>query len=587
MKTKRPLIIAVLAVIIAAIGFLAFGRKKPDAAKQTQYQVAKVETGDVRQTVSATGILQPWTVVDIKSKAGGRVLKMYVDAGTPVTKGQVIATIDPSDTRLAVRQAEADISSARAKIQQSEETYGLTVQQNKIAIANARAALQAARDSRAAAASRLTTAQRQAKVQPSLTTASIEQAKASLSQAKKQRAQLDATNAQQRASAQSAYDQAAANLKNAQADLTRQKSLLAKGFVSQQTVDNAQAQAAVAQAQVDNAKAKLNTLDAELRAGVETADARVHQAQAALNSAQAGKVDIQTRQDDVKQAQAALRQADAQVKQAAESLRQAEANQKNNAIRALDITAANATQTRSQAALQNATDTLEQTTVRAPSDGVVLQKYVDEGTIITSGLSLNSTGSSIVQLGDTTRMYVDVAVDEADIASVKVGQKVDVSLDAYPGVPFEGKVARIDPQAVVEQNVTLIHVRVEVSNKTKDFHLLKPGMNATCDFVVAGKDKVVKVPNSAVRKDKQGTYVQLASGGTPAPADPSLGPMQDANAPLVGVQVTRQAVVTGVRGDDDTEIKSGLKPGDTIVVQTIEPMTNTDQGGSPFERRRR
>jgi HlyD family secretion protein len=212
---------------------------------------------------------------------------------------------------------------------------------------------------------------------------------------------------------------------------------------------------------------------------------------------------------------------------------------------------------------------------------------VDEGTIITSGLSLNSTGSSIVQLGDTTRMYVDVAVDEADIASVKVGQKVDVSLDAYPGVPFVGKVARINPQAVVEQNVTLIHVRVEVNNKTRDFHLLKPGMNATCDFVVAEKDKVVKVPNSAVRKDKGKDYVQLASGGQPAPADPTLGPVEGRDAPLVGVQVTRQPVVTGVRGDEDTEITSGLKAGDTIVVQTIEPISNTDEGGSPFDRRRR
>lgn len=587
MKTKRPIIIAVLAVVIAAIAFLAFGRKKPDATKMTQYQVAKVERGEVRQTVSATGILQPWTVVDIKSKAGGRVLKMYVDAGTPVKKGQVIASIDPSDTRLAVRQAQADIVGATARIEQSEKTYGLTVEQSQIAIANSRAALRAAQDSLTAAASRVSTAKRQAAVQPKLTSAAVEQARASLSQAKKQRAQLDATNAQQRASAQSSYDQAAANLKNANSDLTRQKSLLAKGFVSQQVVDNAVAQSAVAQAQLDSARTKLSTQDAELSADVATADARVHQAQAALDSAEAGRVDIQTRQDELKQARAALSQAEAQVAQAREGVRQAVSNQTNNGIRDLDTTVAKASKTRSSAALQNARDTLEQTTVRAPSDGVVLQKYVDEGTIITSGLSLNSTGSSIVQLGDTTRMYVDVAVDEADIASVKVGQTVDVSLDAYPGIPFVGKVARINPQAVVEQNVTLIHVRVEVNNKTKDFHLLKSGMNATCDFVVAGAEKVVKVPNSAVRKDRKGDYVQLASGGTPAPADPMLGPMEGHNAPLVGVQLTRQSVQVGVRGDEDTEIKSGLKPGDTIVVQTIEPMSNTDEGGSPFDRRRR
>jgi HlyD family secretion protein len=583
MKRKRPLIIAVLAVIFVGGMFLLFGRRKPDTAKMVQYQVAKVERGDVRKTVSATGTMQPWTTVDIKSKAGGRVLEMLVDAGTPVKKGQIIARIDPSDTQLAVNLAGADISSAEAKRQQSQKTYGLTIAESRIGIANARAALQAAQDGRAAAASRLTTAQRQANVQPKLTTATIEQAKASLNQAMKQRAQLDATNAQSRAAAQSAYDQAMANLQNTKADLTRQKSLLAKGFVSQQTVDNAVAQASVAQAQVDNAKAKLQTVGAELQGNIETADARVHQAKAALNSAQAGSVDIKTSQDAVKQARAALRQADAQVAQAKASLQQAEASQVNNKIRELDITAAGASEARSRATLKNATDTLEQTTVRAPSDGVVLQKYVDEGTIITSGLSLNSTGSSIVQLGDTTRMFVDVPVDESDIANVKVGQKVDVTLDAYPGVPFEGRVARINPQAIVEQNVTLIHVRVEVNNKTKDFHLLKSGMNAACDFVVAEKKNVVSVPASAIQTGKKGSFVEIAAGGLPAPADPALGPMTDSAGPLIGVKTTRQEVHVGLEGDDATEITSGLKPGETIVVQTIRPSSgDSGGGGSPF-----
>lgn len=581
MKRKTIITVAALAVVAGA-GYMLAARRAPNAADQTQYKVEQVQIGSVRKTVSSTGTLQPWKTVDIKSKAGGRVLEMLVDVGTPVTKGQVIAMIDPSDTRLAVDQSRADIRAARAKVDQSARTHSLQVEQSRIAIRNAQAALDSARSGEATARVRLNTARRQANTQPSLTNAAIAQARASLSQAQKQRVQLDATNKQARASARSAYDQAVANAKNAQAHLTRQQNLQGKGFVSRQAVEDAEASLEVSQAQVRNTKAKLDTLDAELQASVEAADARVTQAKAALNSAEAGRADIANRADEVRQAQAALNQAAAQVKQAEQALRQARANVENNAIRELDIISAKASETRSEASLKNAEETLDQTTVRAPSDGVILTKYVDEGTIITSGLSLNSTGSSIVQLGDTTRMFVDVNVDEADIANVDEGQKVEISMDAYPGIPFEGVVSRVDPQAVVEQNVTMIHVRVEVDNSSPTFRLLKPGMNATCDFIVDEKDDVLTVPSIAVESRDGESFVQIAKGGKPAPADPESRQRPDEGT-LVDVTLERRPVEVGVEGDETTELVSGVSEGDVIVVQTIRPLSESSRGGgSPF-----
>lgn len=580
MKRKTVIAAASVAVIGGAMYMLA-GRREPDAAGLTQYKVEAVQVGSVRKTVSATGTLQPWKTVDIKSKAGGRVLEMLVDVGTPVTKGQIIARIDPSDTLLAVNQARADIDAAAARKDQSERTYQLQVEQSEIAVRNAEAALQSARSSRSAARVRLDTAKRQAANQPSLTDAAITQARASLSQAIDQRAQLDATNQQARASAQSAYDQAVANAKNVRANLERQGNLLAKGFVSQQEVDNARASAEVAQAQVTNAKAKLDTLEPELRANVEVADSRVAQARAALKSAETNRADIANRQDEVRQAEAALKQAESQLVQAEQSLRQAKANRATNAIRKLDIASAEATITRSEATRQNAEETLNQTTVRAPSEGVILTKYVDEGTIITSGLSLTSTGSSIVQLGDTTRMFVDVNVDEADIASVEEGQNVEISMDAYPGIPFEGVVSRVDPQAVVEQNVTMIHVRVELDNSSPTFRLLKPGMNATCDFIVESREDVLSVPTIAVQSGREESFVEVATGGRPAPPDPETGRPADDDT-LVGIEIERRSVETGLEGDETTELISGVKEGDVIVVQTIRPIESASRGGSPF-----
>src|SRR5258708_14845146 len=93
-------------------------------------------------------------------------------------------------------------------------------------------------------------------------------------------------------------------------------------------------------------------------------------------------------------------------------------NVKNNAIRKTDILGAEAQKMRAKAAFTNADTTLKQTRVEAPSDGIILKKYVDEGTIISSALSFAAAGNSIVQLGDITRMYLDVQVDETDIANV-------------------------------------------------------------------------------------------------------------------------------------------------------------------------
>jgi len=177
-------------------------------------------------------------------------------------------------------------------------------------------------------------------------------------------------------------------------------------------------------------------------------------------------------------------------------------------------------------------------------------------------------------------MYVDVTVDETDIASVDEGQDVEVTIEAYPGIPFQGKVSRVDPQAVVEQNVTTIHVRVEIDNTDASYRLLKPGMNATCEFVSQKKEDVVMVPNEAVRTDDRGQFVEVAlNKGKPAPPDPKTGAPADPSL-LVDVKVKRVPVKVGLEGNEYTEIISGVKPGERVVVQKIEPAP--EQAGSPF-----
>jgi HlyD family secretion protein len=578
---KRILIILIVVGVAVGGGLFANSKLRAAAsADKTQYKVAKVESGMVKKTVSATGTLQAWKVVDIKSKAGGRVLKMNVDVGDIVTKGKVLAVIDPSDTQLQVNQAQADIDSAGSREQQAGLTWDLQKKQSDLAVQTAQTNLDAAKASLDAARSRETSARQQAQAQPDLTRSSIESARANYDSAVKQLNQLvQATNPQETAAAQSANDEAVANMKNAEANLKRQKNLLDKGFVSQQVVDQAQATYDVSKAQVDAARRKLDTINDEQQAAVATAQARVNQAKAQLDNAEAGKVDVKTRQNAWTEAKAAVNQAQQQVASAQKQLDLARANRANNDIRRADIAQARASKMRAEASYANAKNTLDQTTVTAPSDGVILTKYVDEGTIISSALSFAASGNAILQLGDISRMYVDVTVDETDIANITVGQNVDISVEAYPSIPFEGKVIRIDPQAVIVQNVTMIHVRVEIDHDAPAYRLLKPGMNTTCDFVVDTKEDAVYVPNEALRTDNQGKYVEIAQGGKPAPPDPKTGEPAEPGT-LVDVKVTRRPVETGVEGNEVTEITKGLQPGETIVTQKIEAAPQ--QAGGAF-----
>ena len=580
---KRPVIIVIVLALLAGGGYFISQKMKPadGGADQFQYKLAKADTGEVKKTVSSSGVLQAWRIVDIKSRAGGQVLKMSVDVGSEVKKGQVITSIDPSDTMLTFSTARADLDSARARESQSDRTYLLQTQQTRISIANAEASLQSARANLAAVQARYRTAVAQSGAQPALTKASIQNARASYDQAVKQRAQLDSTNIQNKASAKAAYDQAMANRNNASINMKRQEALLPKGFVAQSAVDTASANLQVAEATVLNTKARLDNIDSELQANMEAADARVAQTRAALASAQANSIDILNRVNSAAESKASMMQAQAQVMQAQRALEQAKANAANDAIRRFDVASAQATIARSKASLVNAQTVLDQTTVRSPADGIILKKYVDEGTIIQSGQSGFSGGTSIVQLGDISRMYVDVTVDETDIANVDVGQKVDVNSEAYPGVPFEGTVSRVDPQATVEQNVTTIHVRVEIDNSSPTFRLLKPGMNCTCEFVVGKRDSVVRVPSEAVKEDDQGKYVEVATGGKQAPPDAKTGAI-DKDA-LVGIVKKRVTVETGLEGNETVEVTKGIKANDQVVIQTIEPTpTASAPTSSPF-----
>ena len=223
-------------------------------------------------------------------------------------------------------------------------------------------------------------------------------------------------------------------------------------------------------------------------------------------------------------------------------MQNAQAGLMQNSIRQSDIQAAQAAVSKAQAEVNDRLIQLHDATIYAPRSGVILQKYVEEGTIITSGESLSSDGTKIVQIGDVSSLFIDVSVDESDVGKIALGQKVLIALDAVPGAKPEGRVVRIDPQAINDRDVTTVHVRVEIKNPDA---AIKPGMNATCQFILRDVRGVLVVPSDAVKEGRTGgNTVRVLTKDNKAEVRP---------------------VEVGVVGSDKTEIKSGLRAGDKVV----------------------
>jgi HlyD family secretion protein len=151
---------------------------------------------------------------------------------------------------------------------------------------------------------------------------------------------------------------------------------------------------------------------------------------------------------------------------------------------------------RSQVAVDNARIQLEDTDVRAPITGTILEKDVERGTVIASATSNVSGGTTLLKMADLNQVQVRTLVDETDIGKLQPGLMATVTVDAYPQRPFSGTVLKIEPQAQTEQNVTMFPVLVRIDNKEG---LLRPGMNAEVEVHVGQRQNVLAVPNAALR----------------------------------------------------------------------------------------
>lgn len=343
-----------------------------------------------------------------------------------------------------------------------------------------------------------------------------------------------------------------------------------------------------------------------------TFEANVHQSEAQLSSAQAA---LELAQLNANRAEALYKDhllAKADYDKAVADLHQAEATVKLQ-----------------QANLEKAKVDLARTTIYSTIDGVVISREVDVGQTVAA--SLNAPVLFNIA-NDLAKMQIDAMVSEADIGGVEKGQDVKFTVDAFPMRTFRGKVIQVRNAPVTNQNVVSYDTVIEVNNRDLK---LKPGMTATVSIIVAQKEDVVKVPNGALRfhppemaeaKKPAQTNAPARTPGTNASAAAASGrggregrfrsggggsgfggargggAGRAEHAGPKKVYLAEKKIVngetviepkpveirTGITDGISTEVVSGLKDGDEVIIGVVQPEAESARPASnPFSGGRR
>ena len=280
--------------------------------------------------------------------------------------------------------------------------------------------------------------------------------------------------------AESAVQAAEANLKEAEDKLQRQKDLFEKKFAAEQTLDEAKTAFKVNQENLVQARAQL-----------QVAKDSVH--------------DISMKKSEIDLARAELE--------------------------------------RANIALDEAQERLDETEIYAPISGVIIEKMVEEGQIIASGISNVSGGTPLATIADMSRLFIIADVDETDIGSVKLDQTVAITADAFSGERFEGKVRRIAPQGKVENSITIFKVKIEIVGSGKN--ILRPMMSANIDIATAHAKDTLYISRGAVRKNEGETYVAVLEDGKPRKLAVEIGLQNPIHAQVLSGLEAGQKVILG------------------------------------------
>jgi HlyD family secretion protein len=501
---KKTWVWILVAVVVAgAIGGYVWTRRQ--RAQQTQREVlreAEVIRDDLRITVAASGNVAANQKAELRFDIPGVVDQVNVEVGDRVEKDAVLAQLQADALELALEDAET-------RLEQAETENARQIEEAELGLETAKLRLE----------------QAELRV-PSLGSASaaVRSARANLSRV------------EQGASAEDIA-------------ITERQLEQAKNALWQQQVQRDATCGAVGITTTEN------QCDAA-QAGVQQAEESVRIAELQLEKAKKGPT-----AEDIETAEAQLSQAQSEYGRAAD---ENAAQEVGLDIIKADIQRAELTLKRLRdgvdpslaLAVERAENELENATLTAPFAGTVGAVNLQAGVQVASTLPA-------VTLVDDTIFFVDVTVDETDIGKVSLGQRVEITVDAYPNIALEGEIETIAPAPSNVGGIVAYPVRVRLAEIDKDHVEIRDGMTASVLIETSMLEDVLLVPNWAVRTDQTSTETYTYC----------YCPQDDVPQ--------RKPITSGERNEMYTQVISGLEEGDTVVLVTEQRNLFEFEGGPP------
>ncbi len=534
---RRWALLSVAVVIIVIAGGAIYSQR--GSSTTTQYETVAANLGNISQSISISGTVEPVTDLELNFGSTGLVNTVNVQPGQSVKSGQVMATLDTTSLEAQVTQAQATLLSDQAKLGADQAGPTASAQQSSQAqVTSAQNALAAAKQSLSdtQASNQITLTQAQTSVSQAQTALASDQTTLLLAQqnfAKYQLLVVPSTNAtlvpvSVQASA-SSYDST-----TTQGLITTDQSYLPLDQNSLFEAQTASANCANNSACSSGWQAWINGDNTAISA----ANSAISQANKVISDLEA----VQNAQNNVTATQVKISQSLDQAQQALTSATTALTNAQNAASVAAQpttsaqIDADNAAIASAQASLANAQQALAEATIMAPVDGVVAQVNISAGKTTTTS---TSTSGDIV-LESPNSFEVSGQVSDTQISEVKLNQQALVT-PAGQTTSLAGKVNQITPMATVTQGVATFPVNVLITQQSPDLYA---GASATVQIIVKQATNVLTVPTSSVHSAGSFSFVDVLQSG----------------------KSVRKLVTLGASSGIYTEVTSGLQPGDEIIV---------------------
>ncbi len=287
-------------------------------------------------------------------------------------------------------------------------------------------------------------------------------------------------------------------------------------------------------------------------------------------SYQATSHDFETAKARLEQARSDFRRAEANHK--AGIISQSDYEQSSTAFRTAQSAFAGAQQRVDQARadLAGGRDTLNKTRITAPMDGVVTAKRIELGETAVIGLQ-NQPGTVLVTVSDMNKVEAEMEVDEASIPTVRLGQEAQVRIDAYPNQVFQGVVTEVGGSPIVQTSTNeAIKFKVKVQIKNPPI-TIKPGLSAQADIFTGSRDNVLAVPLQALVMKE----IKLKPGQTFKPGEPRE---EEGVFVMEGGKAVFRPIKTGLTGDMNVEVASGLNGGEKLVIGPFKVLRDLKGG---------